>query len=284
MSAPVVARTAAELAAAVLRVGAELPPRLVPTMGALHRGHASLIESAAASPRAPVVASVFVNPTQFGPGEDFERYPRTLDADLAVCGAAGADVVFVPSAAAMYPDGFVTTVRVRGPLTETLEGAHRPGHFDGVATVVLKLLNVVRPGAVLLGEKDFQQLAVVRRVIADLNVPCAVAARPTVREPDGLALSSRNRYLSPAERATAAGLPAALFAARDAVEAGAAPAAVARRFADRLSAAGFAVDYAVVRDAATLGPPGDARALRVLVAAKLGNTRLIDNVAAVRPA
>ena len=245
-------------------------------------GHASLIDAAAEGPGTTVV-SVFVNPTQFGPGEDLDAYPRTFDADLALCREHGADVVFAPTAGEVYPDGFSTTVRVTGPLTEALEAAHRPGHFDGVTTVVAKLLNLVRPDAAVFGEKDFQQLAVVRRMARDLNLPCAIESVETVRDPDGLALSSRNRYLSPEDRAAAAELPAALFAARDALAAGEPVAGVEHAAADRLAAAGFAVDYVAVRDPTTLGEPTGPD-LRVLAAAKLGETRLIDNIAATRPA
>ncbi|QDT17887.1 pantoate--beta-alanine ligase [Alienimonas californiensis] len=272
-----------------------LPPvAFVPTMGALHAGHATLIERAAAAMRrvkgGTVVVSIFVNPTQFGPGEDLERYPRTLEADLKLCREAGADVVFAPSVRDMYPDehlhpgGIATTVRVGGPLTNTLEGAHRPNHFDGVATVVLKLLNMVRPAFAFFGEKDWQQLAVVRTMANDLNLPYLIESVPTVRDADGLALSSRNRYLSPEQRKTAAELPAALFAARDAIEAGAVPADVERTLADRLTAAGFAVDYAAVRCPTTLRLPPEwpPFSVRILVAAKLGGTRLIDNVAATQ--
>ena len=170
-----------------------------------------------------------------------------------------------------------------GPLTEVLEAAHRPGHFDGVTTVVAKLLNLVRPDAALFGEKDFQQLAVVRRMARDLNLPCEIQSVETVREPDGLALSSRNRYLSAGDRVAAAELPAALFAARDALAAGEPPADVERAAADRLAAAGFAVDYVAVRDPATLAGPAGPE-VRVLAAARIGGTRLIDNVAATRPA
>ena len=276
---PAVARTVGELRRTL--ENSPGPRRFVPTMGALHAGHAALLDAAAAA-GGTVVVSVFVNPTQFGPGEDLDAYPRTFDADLALCGEHGAGVVFAPTAGEMYPDGSATTVRVAGPLTEVLEAAHRPGHFDGVTTVVAKLLNLVRPDAAVFGEKDFQQLAVVRRMAADLNLPCAIESAPTVREPDGLALSSRNRYLSADDRAAAAALPAALSAARDALAAGEAPAEVERAAADRLAAAGFAVDYVAVRDPDTLGDPTGPE-LRVLAAAKIGGTRLIDNVAATRP-
>ena len=300
---PRLARTRDELRFALAETVPSGPLLLVPTMGALHAGHASLIEEAermrallVSRPRARseseeenaggVVVSIFVNPTQFGPGEDLDRYPRTLDADLELCAKAGAKVVFAPTAEEMYPGGFATAVRVGGPLTDTLEGAHRPGHFDGVATVVLKLLNVVRPDVAVFGEKDFQQLAVVRQMVTDLNLPYLIESVPTVREDDGLALSSRNRYLSPEQRTTAAELPAALFAARDAIQSGEPAATVERRLAKRLTTAGFAVDYAAVRCPTTLGPPPKQPpfSVRILVAAKLGDTRLIDNVVATRMA
>ncbi len=186
----------------------------------------------------------------------------------------------------LHPGGIATTVRVGGPLTETLEGAHRPGHFDGVATVVLKLLNMVRPTVAFFGEKDWQQLAVIRAMASDLDLPFLIEAVETVRESDGLALSSRNRYLTPQQRSTAATLPAALFDARDAVRAGEPLAEVERQFTQRLTNAGFAVDYAAIRCPTTLGlPPAEPPyTVRILVAAKLGDTRLIDNVSATCPA
>ena len=281
---PVVARDRAALDAALGPAARRVEDRFVPTMGALHDGHAALIRAAAADrgPGGRVVVSIFVNPTQFAPGEDFERYPRTFDADLAACRDAGADVVFAPAAGEMYPGGDPdVTVRVGGALAAVLEGEHRPGHFDGVATVVLKLLHLVRPAAAYFGEKDFQQLAVVRRAVADLNVPVEVVGVPTVRGADGLALSSRNRYLSPAERSAAVALPRGLAEARDALAAGADAGDAERRLAARLADAGFRVDYAAVRDAATLGPPAGGP-LRVLAAATIGSTRLIDNVAVPR--
>ncbi|NNJ27545.1 pantoate--beta-alanine ligase [Alienimonas chondri] len=270
------------------------PIALVPTMGALHAGHAALIERAAEQMRdvagGIVVVSIFVNPKQFGPGEDFDRYPRTLNADLKLCRDAGAEIVYAPSVRDMYPDehlhpgGIATAVQVRGPLTETLEGAHRPGHFDGVATVVLKLLNMVRPAVAYFGEKDWQQLAVINTMANDLNLPYLIEPVPTIRDDDGLALSSRNHYLSPEQRRIAAELPAALFAARDAIESGVDPVSVENALAERLSNAGFAVDYAAVRCPTTLGPPPAKPpfTVRILVAAKLGDTRLIDNVSATR--
>lgn len=253
----------------------------VPTMGALHAGHGRLIEVGRAE-SGLVVVSIFVNPTQFGPGEDFARYPRTPEADLAVCEAAGADVVFRPDVEAMYPSGpsatFVEVPGVSGPL----EGARRPGHFRGVATVVLKLLNIVGPDRAYFGEKDYQQLLVIRRMVADLDVPVEIRGVPTVREPDGLAMSSRNRYLDAEERRAATVLSRALDAASRAVAAG-------ERSGDRVrqilrgaveSEGKAQLDYAEVADAATLEPLATleaGRPARALLAAKVGPARLIDN-------
>ena len=251
---------------------------LVPTMGALHRGHLALIAHARTLGER-VVASVFVNPTQFGPTEDFARYPRDAESDLARLGEAGTDAAWMPEAATMYPPGFATRITVDG-LTEGLCGAFRPGHFAGVATVVTKLLNQVRPDAALFGEKDFQQLQVIRRAVADLDMGIAIHGMPTVREADGLALSSRNRYLTPPERAAAPHLHAVLsrVAARARTGAETAP-AVADGIA-ALEAAGFTVQYLAVCDAETLAPLARvAGPARVLAAAYLGRTRLIDNVA-----
>ena len=251
----------------------------VPTMGALHAGHRSLIAASAAGCGFTAV-SIFVNPTQFDRGDDLAAYPRTPAADLAACEEAGADVVFLPDPDAMYPPGFATTVHVAGPALP-LEGAHRPGHFDGVATVVLKLLNLAGPDAAYFGEKDFQQLAVVRRMARDLDLPVEIVGRPTVREPDGLALSSRNARLSPADRTRAVELSRTLRDARDRLreDAGMDADALERTMRDRLADAGFAVDYAVLRDADTLGPVTPDTTGRVLLAAAwLGGVRLIDNV------
>jgi pantoate--beta-alanine ligase len=251
---------------------------LVPTLGYLHAGHGSLIEEARR--RADRVAvSIFVNPTQFGPSEDLARYPRDLPGDLRKAGSAGAEVAFVPETADVYPPGYQTFVEVR-ELSQGLCGERRPGHFVGVATIVLKLLNIVRPHLVMFGEKDFQQLAVVKRMVADLAVPVEVVPLPTVREPDGLALSSRNVYLSPADRARATALYRGLAAARARRAAGLVDAeallAVARAEilpqVDRL-------DYLELRDAATLTPLAAAdRPAVMLVAAFVAKTRLIDNL------
>jgi pantoate--beta-alanine ligase len=251
---------------------------LVPTMGALHAGHAALIRTARAE-TGFVVVSVFVNPTQFGPHEDFHRYPRPFDADVALAGAAGADLVFAPPVEAMYPPGGRTAVEVTG-LQNLLEGASRPGHFRGVATVVLKLLNIVGPDRAYFGQKDAQQVRVIQRMVADLNVPVEVRVCPTVREPDGLALSSRNRYLSPDERRSAAVLAQALDDGRRLVESGErSPARVEAVMADRIcSAPGAVLDYAQAVAAETLETPERlAGPILLLVAARIGSTRLIDN-------
>jgi len=251
---------------------------LVPTMGALHEGHLALVTEARRIGRR-VVASIFVNPTQFGPNEDFSRYPRDLDADLALLGLAGADAAWTPAVETMYPEGFKTRMDVAG-LTEGLCGPFRPGHFSGVATVVTKLLNQVGPDVALFGEKDFQQLRVIQQAVADLDLPVEIRGVPTVREGDGLALSSRNRYLSPAERAVAPRLHAALAEIAAAVRGGSPVAGPVAEGRAALEAAGFQVQYLAICDARTLAPvervDGPAR---VLVAAFLGRTRLIDNVA-----
>lgn len=257
---------------------------VVPTMGALHRGHISLVETAAAE-CGFVVTTIFVNPTQFGPNEDFDKYPRTLEDDLAKCEAAGADLVFVPEVSVMYPEGSETTVRVAGP-TEVLEGAHRPGHFDGVTTVVAKLFHITEPDKAFFGQKDFQQQLVIRRMVEDLNWGLEIVTCPTVREVDGLAMSSRNRYLSAKERQTALQISAALREAKQASTAAEVlPSRVEREMVQRLSAVdGLELDYAVVVDSETLQPICDEDALAdhrspavALVAAKVGATRLIDN-------
>ncbi|MGW8380940.1 pantoate--beta-alanine ligase [Streptomyces sp. ODS28] len=210
-----IARTGAELRAQPRAAGAERA--VVMTMGALHEGHAALVRAARerVGEDGQVVVTVFVNPLQFGPGEDLDRYPRTLDADLRVAAESGADTVFAPSAEEVYPGGEPQVRIAAGPMGERLEGASRPGHFDGVLTVVAKLLHLTAPDAAFFGQKDAQQLALVRRMVRDLNFPVEIVAVPTVRERDGLALSSRNRYLSEAERTTALALSRALFAARD---------------------------------------------------------------------
>ena len=250
---------------------------LVPTMGALHQGHLSLVALAKEKADRAVV-SIFVNPIQFGPREDFHLYPRDEAGDLAKLAAAGADLVFIPDVAEMYPAGFSTRINV-GDLTEDLCGAARPNHFDGVATVVAKLLLQCAPDVAIFGEKDYQQLLVIRRMVRDLNLPVEILGGPIVREKDGLALSSRNAYLSPAERRIAPLLhqTIAQVAADLANGRGADDAAEAGRL--KLEAAGFRVNYVAVRDPETLKPlHGPVKEARVLAAAFLGKTRLIDNL------
>jgi len=253
--------------------------RLVPTMGALHEGHASLIRAARAD-GGFVAVSVFVNPTQFGPNEDYRKYPRPIERDLDVCRREGVDLVFAPAAAEMYPDGPRTRIHVAG-MSETMCGASRPGHFDGVCTVVAKLLAVVGPDAAYFGEKDAQQLAIIGRMVRDLNLPVEIRGCPLVREPDGLAMSSRNVYLEGADRRRALALSGALAEARRAVEGGERNArTVAADVRRRLEAAdGVALEYAVAVDPDTLEDLARIEdAVLVAVAARVGATRLIDNV------
>ena len=255
----------------------------VPTMGALHAGHAALIREAARlrdadSTRPSVIVSIFVNPTQFNDPADLARYPRTLEADLLVCKAAGADAVFTPSADAIYPPGAtISTPRLPAVATEPkLEDARRQGHFAGVCQVVARLFDLVRPSAALFGEKDWQQLQVITAMTTQLNLPTRIIAVPTIREHDGLAMSSRNVFLSPDQRLRAAAISLALCNAC----AEATPAAAESSMARTLAAAGLEIEYAVVRDAASLLPITHNRAdvsLRSLIAARLGATRLIDN-------
>jgi pantoate--beta-alanine ligase len=256
-----------------LRVG------FVPTMGNLHAGHHSLV-ALARQHADRVVASVFVNPTQFGPNEDFARYPRTPEADAAGLESAGCDAVWMPSVETMYPFGAEGAVRIRVPgVTDVLEGAHRPGHFDGVATVVARLFLQVQPDVAAFGRKDYQQLAVIRYLVRDLAFPIALLAGDTLREADGLAMSSRNQYLSVEERPVAATIHRTLRAMRDALAGGAGRAQVESDARAALAAAGFDVDYAVVRTPALAEPADAAAGPRVaLVAARLGRTRLIDNL------
>ncbi|QOW18763.1 pantoate--beta-alanine ligase [Lysobacter ciconiae] len=256
-----------------LRVG------FVPTMGNLHAGHQSLVRLA--RERADrVVASVFVNPTQFGPGEDYERYPRTVDADLSALEEAGADAMWLPSVETMYPYGMGGVVEIRAPgVTGVLEGAHRPGHFDGVTTVVARLFNQVQADVAVFGRKDYQQLAVIRYMVRDLAFPVELVAAPIVREADGLAMSSRNQYLSPTDRQTATAIHRALQAARDAAGAGTPLRTVEHDAAAQLTAAGFAVDYVATRHRDLSAADSDAAGpLVALAAARLGSTRLIDNL------
>ena len=252
---------------------------LVPTMGALHAGHMALVaEGRRRSGR--VAATIFVNPTQFGPGEDLDRYPRSEESDVRMLEQAGCELVWLPAVDDVYPKGFATRIRVHG-LSERWEGEARPGHFDGVATVVAKLLLSVRPDIALFGEKDFQQLAVIRRMVEDLALGVEIVAVPTVREEDGLALSSRNAYLSADERRRAAALPAALDAARDSILAGDDVGAALAAATRSLEQAGFArIDYVALVDSASLEPLGAATGeMRLIAAATIGGTRLIDNMA-----
>lgn len=251
---------------------------LVPTMGALHAGHMALVAEARRR-AARVAVSIFVNPMQFAAGEDLDRYPRREQADSRMLAEAGVDLLWLPPVEAMYPAGFATTVSVAG-VSDGLDGAARPGHFDGVATVVAKLFNQVRADVALFGEKDFQQLAVVRRMALDLDLGIEIVGVPTQRDDDGLALSSRNLYLAPDERAAAVALPRTLGIAARAIEAGGDPGAAVAQAREALSAAGFAVDYVALVDAETLAEaPAADRPRRLLAAARIGTTRLIDNLA-----
>jgi pantoate--beta-alanine ligase len=305
------ARTAAELRERVAAVRAWRgggPVAVVMTMGALHAGHAALVRRAReeAGESGTVVVTVFVNPLQFGPGEDLDRYPRTLDADLEVALGAGADVVFAPAVEEVYPGGEPRVRISAGLMGDGFEGVTRPGHFDGMLTVVAKLLHLTRPDLACFGEKDAQQLALIRRMVTDLNFPVRIVGVPTVREPDGLALSSRNRYLAPAERSTALALSRALFAGRDAVAAGAGPAGALEAAHAALEAsvkagAGAAsagvgnanvsadpgnpapalrLDYLALIDPADFTPAGESHTgpAVLAVAARVGTTRLIDNL------
>lgn len=255
----------------------------VPTMGFLHQGHASLIQQARAQHQT-VVLSIFVNPTQFGPNEDFEKYPRNLEADIRIAEEAGADIVFAPSVREMYPEGFATHIEVQGAALP-LEGEKRPGHFNGVATVVLKLLNIVGAEAAYFGEKDFQQVAVIRQLVRDFNHPTRIVSCPTVREANGLAMSSRNSYFSPEQKQRADVIYRALMASRAAYQQG-------ERRSEAILQAGRVVlegeealnlEYFTLVDAATLQHVevlGDSDH-RLLVAARLFNVRLIDNMGLV---
>jgi pantoate--beta-alanine ligase len=255
---------------------------LVPTMGNLHAGHIALVKRAHELAQR-VVVSIFVNPLQFGPDEDFARYPRTLDADKLQLAVAGVDLLFVPDVETMYPQGSEQTTRVVVPgLSDILEGKHRPGHFEGVATVVCKLFNCVQPDMAIFGEKDYQQLQVVRRMVRDLCMSIEIAGVPTMREPDRLAMSSRNQYLTRAEREIAPVLYHRLRDVADALRDGASDfEALERAAAAQLGAAGFRPDYVAVREAGTLDIPTQAtRRFVVLGAAWLGKARLIDNIPA----
>lgn len=280
-SSPLLVDSRAALAAALAparRSGATIG--FVPTMGALHDGHASLIDVARARTDGPVVVSIFVNPLQFGKGEDLDRYPRTLAADTALCAAHGADLIFAPAVEEVYPGGEPQVRIDPGPLAELLEGAARPGHFAGVLTVVAKLFGLVAPDLAVFGEKDYQQLTLIRRMVADLCQGVEVVGAPTIRDPDGLAMSSRNRYLSPAERDAALALSRALRAAVAAGSDGA-QAALAAAAAELAAEPAVALDYLVLTDPALQALPTHPQPgtqARVLVAAKVGSTRLLDNL------
>jgi pantoate--beta-alanine ligase len=276
-----IVRSSEELALAVaeLKRGGKLA--LVPTMGALHRGHMVLIEEAKRCADR-VVATIFVNPMQFGAGEDLDRYPRQEAEDARQLEEHGCDLLWVPSVGDIYPDGFATKVSVSG-VSERWEGEARPGHFDGVATVVAKLLLSVGPDAALFGEKDFQQLAVIRKMVGDLAIPVEIVGVATIREADGLALSSRNAYLSPDERKGAVALSRALADTREAIASGAAAGKALAEARRSLADAGFSrVDYFALVDASTLEPVEEpAGEMRLIAAAVIGTTRLIDNIAVV---
>jgi pantoate--beta-alanine ligase len=283
---PVLAHTREELAGllSTARSGGR-PVGFVPTMGALHAGHASLFRAASErvardGQSGPVVVSIFVNPLQFGAGEDLDRYPRTLEEDLRICEREGVDIVFAPSVDEVYPGGDPQVTVEPGPLAEVLEGRTRPGHFRGVLTVVAKLFGLVRPDVAVFGQKDYQQLALIRRMVLDLNMGVEVLGAETVREDDGLALSSRNRYLDGDERMAAVALSRALRSAQESAEYGV-DAAVAAARAELRAAPGVDLDYLAVTDP-DLGelppdaPPGTQA--RALIAARVGATRLIDNM------
>ncbi|MBO9560749.1 MAG: pantoate--beta-alanine ligase [Caulobacter sp.] len=281
--APKIARTVAELRAQVRAwKAADERVALVPTMGALHEGHLSLIQLGQTMAQR-TVASVFVNPKQFAPHEDFDSYPRGEARDAELLASVGCDLMFAPNVDEMYAPGFSTTVNLTG-VSEPLEGAARPQFFGGVATVVTKLLNQAQPDIAIFGEKDYQQLQVIKRVVRDLDIPVEIVGAPTARAEDGLALSSRNAYLSPEERAAAVALPNAMKAAAKAVAQGGRIDEAEAAATAAILAAGFRqVDYVDIREASDLsrlgpGPIGDAQG-RILVAAWLGKTRLIDNMA-----
>ena len=262
-----------------LRVG------FVPTMGNLHAGHGDLVRRAGELTDR-IVVSVFVNPLQFGPNEDFAAYPRTPEEDRRLLESLNADLLFTPTVEEMYPRGQVTTARVVVPeIDSILCGAFRPGHFTGVATIVTKLLNLVQPDVALFGEKDYQQLLIIKRAATDLSMPMQIVGVPTRREADGLAMSSRNRYLSAEDRRVAPRIFQELEKARAAIESGSVDfEAIEKRGFEALQQSGFRPDYFSVRDAESLEAPGDHKGLVVLTAARIGRARLIDNVRATRPA
>lgn len=278
---PTIERTAVEIRRRVgmwKRAGERTA--LVPTMGALHEGHLALIRAAQARCQRAIV-SIFVNPTQFAPNEDLDTYPRTEEADLAALATLGVDAIFAPSVEEMYPSGFATAITISGPA-DGLESDTRPHFFGGVATVVAKLLLACGPDCAIFGEKDYQQLLVIRRMVADLGIPVAIIGHETIREADGLALSSRNAYLSSSGRQAAPRLFQSLQSAAAAIKAGALVENALSAARDNLKNAGFQIDYFELRNADTLAPVVDPKhePLRLLAAAKLGTTRLIDNIPA----
>ena len=279
---PVLAHTREELTAllAAGRAGGR-PVGLVPTMGALHEGHASLLRVARERiGDGPLVVSIFVNPLQFGAGEDLDRYPRTLEEDLKICEREGADIVFAPSVEEVYPGGDPQVTVKPGPLAKILEGKMRPGHFRGVLTVVAKLFGLVRPDVAVFGQKDYQQLTLIRRMVLDLNMGVEVVGAETVREPDGLALSSRNRYLDDEGRLQATTLWATLHAAQEGARWGVDVALDSAR-AELRASDGVDLDYLVITDPDLADLPADVppgTEARILIAARVGNTRLIDNM------
>ena len=275
-----IARSIRDLRGELNRRSASGALALVPTMGALHEGHLSLVRLARQNAPTTVV-SIFVNPLQFLPGEDFEKYPRAFENDCALLEREGADIVFAPSAEELYPEGFSTSVSV-GSIAERLEGAARPGHFAGVATVVAKLFHAAGPDVAVFGRKDLQQCAVIGRMIEDLDFPIRLVVGPISREADGLARSSRNAYLRQAERRQASAFPAALFEGAERLRAGESPAAVEAGVCERLASSGFGVDYVELVDPVSMDHLKEFRPSAALVAAvRLGKIRLLDNVSVV---
>lgn len=276
---PLVVRTTPDIRALVAGWHAQgLKVALVPTMGALHAGHISLVE-AGRRLADRVVVSIFVNPTQFAPTEDFSKYPRTFEADLEKLAAASAEAAYAPAVEVMYPPGAATTISLEGPARAGLEDASRPFHFAGVATIVAKLFIQVMPDVAIFGEKDFQQLAVIRRMAADLDLPVEVVGAPTVREADGLAMSSRNVYLAAEERAKAPALHRIMQEVVASLGRGMAAEAAVATGRTAIAAAGFDLDYLELRAADDLGPARPGVPWRLLVAARIGSTRLLDNIA-----
>ncbi|MDN5894606.1 MAG: pantoate--beta-alanine ligase [Nocardioides sp.] len=277
IDAPVLAATREELAGLLAEARREgRTVGFVPTMGALHEGHQSLIERARKEVDGPVVVSVFVNPLQFGEAEDLDRYPRTLDEDLVLCGESGADIVFAPSVDEVYPGGEPQVTVEPGPLATILEGSARPGHFRGVLIVVAKLFGLVRPDVAVFGEKDYQQLVLIRQMAADLCLGVDVVGAETLRESDGLAMSSRNRHLGPTQRHQAVALSRVLLRAREDAAYGEASALAAAR-AELRAAEGVDLDYLAITGT-DLGDAPDRGEARILIAARVGSTRLIDNM------